>query len=83
MNKFLEGVLGKLSTSAGGKLDLTDVGKLVRNAGIVGVGAALAYMVGNVGNIDIGSATMVVVPVCTFLLDAVYRYFKDNVKVEE
>lgn len=83
MKKILEGFLGNLSTSGAFKLNLTDVGKLLRNAGIVGAGAALAYLTGNVGNIDVGSATMVLVPVFTFLLDAGYRYFKDNVKVEE
>lgn len=72
-----------ISTSPRGKLDLTDLKKLGRNTIIVAVGAGLAYLTSNIVNVNVGELTVFVVPVLSFLVDAVYRYHRDNLKLEE
>lgn len=70
------------STSPSGKLDLTDFKKLLRDATIVGVGAGLVYAAQNVASVNFGEYTPFLVPVVSFLIDGIYRYYRDNTKVE-
>lgn len=84
MRSFLSGLFKNLvDSSSVGKLDLTDVKKLIRNALIVGAGASLAYLSTNVVGLDLGTSTAILVPLFSMGIDALYKLFKDNVKVVE
>lgn len=65
-------------TSFAFSLNLTDVQKLIRDAGIVGGGAAIAYLISNLSSLNMGALTVVLVPVLSTVLNAVYKWFKDN-----
>jgi hypothetical protein len=61
-------------------LNVDDMKKLGKNALFVGVAAALAYLGQNAANLDLGSATVVLVPVITTVINAVMTWAKDNTK---
>lgn len=82
MNWFTK-YINTISTSTKGKLDLTDLVKLLRNGAIVAGAAFLAYVSGNAAGINIGELTPIVVPLFSLALDAAYRWYKDNTKVQE
>lgn len=76
-------------TSKPRKLDSVDVAKILRNAGIYGVAAALTYLASYadvvnfgailhsyVNSIDETQANMVLVPVLGGAMDLVLKYFK-------
>lgn len=81
--EWLTKYINTVSSSTKGKLDLTDVVKLVRNGVIVAVGAFLAYISGNAAGVNVGEYTPIIVPLFALAVDAAYRWFKDNTKVPE
>lgn len=60
------------------KLDLTDMKKLGKNAVFVGVAAAIAYLGQNIVHVDLGAASVILVPVVSTVFDAIVRWAKDN-----
>ena len=61
-------------------LNTKDIVNLGKNALLVGVGAAVAYLGQNVSHIDLGAASAFIVPVITIALDAIIKWTKDNTK---
>lgn len=61
-------------------LNTKDIANLGKNALLVGIGAAVAYIGQNVSHIDLGAASAFIVPVITIALDAVIKWTKDNTK---
>ena len=59
-------------------LDATDVGKLGRNALLVGISAALTYVAGNLTNIDLGALGPLLVPIISTALDSAITWIRDN-----
>ena len=59
-------------------LDLTDVAGLFKNALLVAVAAFLTTVVNNLGNLDLGVYTPLVVPMVTVILDTIIKWTKDN-----
>lgn len=81
--EWLTKYINTISTSTKGKLDLTDVAKLLRDGVMVAVAAFLAYISGNAAGINVGEYTPIVVPLFALAMNAAYRWFKDNTKVPE
>ena len=60
------------------KLDLTDMKKLGKNAVFVGIAAAVAYLGQNIVHIDLGAASVILVPIISTVFDTIVRWTKDN-----
>lgn len=65
-------------TSKKFSLDANDVKSVGKNAFLVGLAAATVYVVQNLGDLDLGSMSVVVVPIVTFLADSVMKWAKGN-----
>jgi len=59
-------------------LDVADIAKLGRNAVLVGLSAALAYIAGNIADLDIGTLGPLVVPIISTVLDSAITWIKNN-----
>ena len=64
--------------SSGFTLDLVDVKNVGKNALLVGLAGALTYIGANLGEIDLGSAGLLIVPIVSILLDAMVKWAKNN-----
>jgi hypothetical protein len=67
-------------TSKSFSMDLNDVLNVGKNALLVGVAALLTYVGENISNIDLGSASALVVPVVVVLVNSAVNWLKDNTK---
>ncbi len=61
-------------------LNGADVVKLLKNAGLVGVAAALTYIANNIGQLDLGATMGLVVPIVAVALDSAIKWLKDGTK---
>jgi len=61
-------------------LNWIDVRNLGKNAGLVGIAAALTYVGQNLGGLDLGTSGIVAVPILAILIDAVVKWSNNNVK---
>ena len=68
------------SNSKVGQLDFTDLVNLGKNAALVGAGAALTYISGNVAHVDLGLYGPILVAVVTPIIDAAIKLLKNNQK---
>ena len=59
-------------------LDVSDIGKLGRNAVLVGISAALTYVASNLADLDIGTLGPLLVPIISTVLDSAITWIKDN-----
>lgn len=62
------------------KLDMSDTVDLVKTAVLVGVAAAVTYVTDNLGSLDLGMWTGMIVPVVAVGLQSVLKWVKDNTK---
>jgi hypothetical protein len=60
--------------------DFINLGK---NAGLVGLAAALAYMGDNLGELDMGTSSALFVPIFAIMIDAAVKWAKNNQKPSE
>lgn len=65
-------------TSDPKKVDSTDVAKLVKTGALVGVGAALSYVVTNVDPAHLGPYQPIIMLALTLALDFVNKLVKNN-----
>lgn len=63
-------------------LDVNDVRSVLKNAAMVGFAAFITTAMNDVGKIDFGTMSPLIVPVVTLLLDSVLKWTKDNSKAE-
>jgi len=70
-------------TSKGLSLDKVDVKVLVRNAALVGLGSAIAYLANNFTSVDLGPQTALLVPVIVMALQSLGRFVTDFTKPKE
>ena len=61
-------------------LNWIDVKNLGKNAGLVGIAAALTYVGQNLGGLDLGASGIVAGPILAILIDAVVKWSNNNVK---
>lgn len=71
-----------MSKSKSGQLDINDFINLAKNAALVGAGAALTYISGNITNLDLGLYGPLLVAVVTPVIDAAIKLIKNNTKEE-
>lgn len=71
-NKLMGSKAFALNTS-----DLISVGK---NALLVGLAAVLTYLGDNLGKLDLGSMSALVVPVVVVVINSVVKWARDNTK---
>ena len=64
--------------SPAGKLNGADVANLFKNAGLVSLAAGLSYLGENMGDLDLGAAAVIAVPIISILLDPAIKWAKDN-----
>jgi hypothetical protein len=69
--------LGK-SVSKAYSFDYTDILKVARDAVIVGTAAALTVAIENVGRMNFGTVTPILLPIISIALNAAMRYIKPN-----
>lgn len=62
------------------KLDVADLVQLAKTSALVGLAAGLTYAGQNLGLVNLGPATALVVPVVGFVIDAALKWTKDNTK---
>lgn len=90
----MKGVFSRLlnpgkSCSGKFRLDFTDFLKLCRTGGMVGVSAALVYIMTNVGGVDFDGkendtgVNVLIMAAITFTLDMINRCLKCNIEKEE
>ena len=60
--------------------DLIALGK---NAGLVGLAAALAYVGANIGDIDVGENGVLIVPIIAIFIDTGIKWLKANEPKDE
>lgn len=66
------------SVSKAFSLDMTDIKKVGRHAIIVGVSAAISVLIDNVGNLNMGPYTAILIPIISSGLNAAMRFVKSN-----
>lgn len=59
-------------------LDAADIGKLGRNAVLVGISAALTYAANKLGDLELGTLGPLLVPIISTVLDSAITWIKDN-----
>jgi hypothetical protein len=65
-------------TSKSFSMDLNDVVNVGKNALLVGVAAVLTYVGENIANLDLGSASALVVPVVLVVVNSLVNWIKDH-----
>ena len=53
---------------------------LGKNAALVGFAASLTYIGENMGELDMGTSGVLIVPIVAILIDAAIKWSKDNTK---
>lgn len=61
-------------------LNTSDLLSMGKNALLVGAAAMLTYLGENMGQLDLGSATALIVPIVAIALNAGVKWVKDNTK---
>lgn len=61
-------------------LNTSDVLSIGKNTLLVGAAAMLTYLGENIGQLDLGSATALIVPIVAIALNAGVKWVKDNTK---
>lgn len=70
-------------TSKGMSVDKTDFVVVLRNAALVGLGSAIAYLANNFTTVDLGPQTALLVPVIVMALQSLGRFVTDFTKPKE
>lgn len=65
-------------TSKAFSMDLNDLVSVGKNALLVGVAAVLTYIGENMANIDLGSASVLVVPIVVVMVNTIVSWIKDH-----
>jgi len=67
-------------TSKAFSVDINDVVSVGKNALLVGLAAVLTYVGEHISNVDLGSASALVVPVVAIVVNTLVNWIKDNTK---
>lgn len=60
-------------------LNVTDVIEISKNTTLVALAAGLAYLGENIGDLDLGSAGVMLVPIVSVVINTVVKWAKNNV----
>jgi hypothetical protein len=67
-------------TSKAFSVDVNDVISIGKNALLVGLAAVLTYVGEHISNVDLGSASALIVPVVAIVVNTLVNWIKDNTK---
>lgn len=67
-------------TSKAFSMDLNDLVSVGKNALLVGIAAVLTYIGENMANIDLGSASVLVVPIVVVMVNTIVNWIEDHTK---
>jgi uncharacterized membrane protein AbrB (regulator of aidB expression) len=67
-------------TSKAFSMDLNDLVSVGKNALLVGIAAVLTYIGENMANIDLGSASVLVVPIVVVMVNTIVSWIEDHTK---
>ena len=60
-------------------LNVTDVIEITKNTALVALAAALTYLGENIGDLDLGNAGVMLVPIAAVVINTVVKWAKNNV----
>ena len=60
-------------------LNVTDVVEISKNTALVALAAGLAYLGENIGDLDLGNAGVMLVPIVSVVINTVVKWAKNNV----
>lgn len=60
-------------------LNVADVVEISKNTALVALAAGLAYLGENIGDLDLGSAGVMLVPIVSVVINTVVKWAKNNV----
>lgn len=60
-------------------LNVSDVVEISKNTALVALAAGLAYLGENIGDLDLGSAGVMLVPIVSVVINTVVKWAKNNV----
>ena len=66
------------STSPRFSLDASDILDITRNTALVALAAGLTYLGENIGDLDLGNASALVVPIAVIVINTVVNWAKNN-----
>jgi hypothetical protein len=70
-------------TSKAFSMDLNDLVGVGKNALLVGFAAVLTYIGENISSIDLGSASVLVLPIVVVMVNTVVNWIEDHTKSEK
>ena len=59
-------------------LNLTDVVEIAKNTALVALAAGLTYLGENLGDLDLGNAGVMLVPIAAVVINTVVKWAKNN-----
>lgn len=65
-------------TSKSFSMDLNDLVNVGKNALLVGVAAVLTYVGENMANVDLGSASALIVPIVLIMVNTIVNWIEDH-----
>ena len=77
MEQF-KAIIKQADSSPQFNLDMTDATKLVKDAGIVGAGAALTYLIAHISSLDFGQYTLLIIPAISTGLNILLKWAQNN-----
>ncbi len=72
----------KESNSPRFSLDSNDILDIARNTGLVALAAGLTYLGENIGDLDLGNASALVVPIAVIVINTIVNWAKNNTDTE-
>ena len=70
------------STSPRFSLDTSDILDITRNTALVALAAGLTYLGENIGDLDLGNASALVVPIAVIVINTIVNWAKNNTDTE-
>jgi len=64
-------------------INTKDILALSKNAAFVALAAGLSYFGQNLANVDLGSASALIVPIVAVVIDSIIKWAKDNTETKE
>lgn len=63
-------------------LDTSDILDITRNTALVALAAGLTYLGENIGDLDLGNASALVVPIAVIVINTIVNWAKNNTDTE-
>lgn len=71
--------MAETNKSSAFSLNITDVVEISKNTALVALAAGLTYLGENLGNMDLGAAGVMLVPIVSVVINTMVKWAKNNV----